>query len=170
MSKVNNKGKFVILKLQQQGSIPKTGYFEITEDLIQTYVDCYDLLFSKTTGLKNKGMKNFARKIAGLSLLKELEQRGEEIKSNAGIVYMISNPSFPNHVKIGMTQNLNKRLATYQTYDPYRQFKVEHYEFVCNRKQNERKILNSVRVDIERGEWIKRPIATTVFHCILRDE
>lgn len=169
MSKINNKGQFVLLKMRESGIIPTDGFFEITEDLIVKYMDTYRALFSKTTKRVNMGMNSLARKIAGMSLLKELENRQEHVKSKAGMVYMISNPSFPSYVKIGMTVNLETRLKTYQTYDPHRQFKVEHYEFVCDRFITEKKILNSFLVNLEQGEWIQRPNATKIFHDIIQN-
>lgn len=167
MGKINNKGLYVILKMQELGIIPLQGFFDITEELLVQYMKIYHISFSKKNGISKMGMKSLARKIAGMSLLKELERRCEDAKSKAGLVYMISNPSFPEHVKIGMTKNLEKRLSSYQTYDPYRRFQVEHYEFVCDRVFTERKILNSFLVNLEQGEWIKRPNATAIFHDII---
>jgi hypothetical protein len=56
--------------------------------------------------------------------------------------------------KVGMTQNLETRLSQYQTYDPFRQFKVEHYKFVSDRRSEEKKILDMFAVDLAGGEWI----------------
>lgn len=51
----------------------------------------------------------------------------------SGFLYIITNEAFPNWVKIGTTWNLNDRLHTYQTGDPYRRYKIvyslHHPEF-----------------------------------------
>jgi hypothetical protein len=42
-----------------------------------------------------------------------------------GYLYIITNTSFPGWVKVGTTGNLNKRLQTYQTGTPFRNYKLE---------------------------------------------
>lgn len=44
-----------------------------------------------------------------------------------GFIYIISNPAFPTYYKVGVTENINDRLKTYQTGDPRRSYKVEYY-------------------------------------------
>lgn len=170
MGRINDKGHYVMLKMQQMGIIPLTGSFEITESLLVQYIEMYGSMFSRGKGLANKKQQTLlARKIAGLTLLKELRARNAIKDTSAGLVYMISNPVYPEHVKIGMTVDLEQRLNSYQTYDPMRRFKVEHYEFVIDRRLTETKILNSFKVDVEKGEWIKRPSATTIFYDIINN-
>ena len=170
MGTVNDKGQYVLLYMQQHNMLPVEGAFVITEDLLALYMKTYGNLFSSKKGLKNKKQQTIlARKIAGLTFLKELRRRNCLNQTTAGLVYMISNPAYPEHVKIGMTIDLETRLNSYQTYDPYRQFTVEHYEFVLDRRYTETKILNSFHVDVENGEWIKRPKATTIFLDIIKN-
>lgn len=134
--------------------IPKKDPFQITEQMLNYYIFNY----SKTSD-KDKGKKfdfRYARKLAGLSLLKLNLNRGVTFDwIKAGLVYVIVNPAFPNHVKIGMTLDLNKRLKSYQTYDPYKKFYVKHYDFVLDRRKKEKEILINHHIDIEHGEWIK---------------
>jgi hypothetical protein len=87
-------------------------------------------------------------------------------EQNAGFVYVIENPSFPEHYKIGMTVDLETRLDAYQTYDPYRKFKINRYEFVLNRRHTEKLILNSFGISIENGEWVKRNKVESIFKKI----
>ena len=42
-----------------------------------------------------------------------------------GYLYIITNPSFPNWVKVGTTTNFKARLQGYQTSSPFRDYKVE---------------------------------------------
>ena len=44
-----------------------------------------------------------------------------------GYIYIISNSNFPHYYKIGVTQNIESRLRTYQTSSPFRDYKVEYY-------------------------------------------
>lgn len=56
-----------------------------------------------------------------------------------GFLYIITNPSFPNWVKIGTTTNFRTRLQTYQTSSPFRNYKVEflleHPDYISAEKR-----------------------------------
>lgn len=43
---------------------------------------------------------------------------------NEGYLYIITNSSYEGYVKIGITENIDKRLSTYQTADPHRKYKI----------------------------------------------
>lgn len=86
-------------------------------------------------------------------MLKELSSRG--LKSKSGVVYFITNPAWIGMIKVGMTSDLDTRLRAYQTYDPNRAYVAKHYEFVLDRRQTERSVLDIFKVDVsEVGEWI----------------
>lgn len=145
--------------------IPELGMFEVTTTLIDSFYEIY----SEVNSLKNSNTFNtkksnvrYAKKLAGLSLMKlNLERcniktisKVKSLKPKSGIVYLISNPIFPGMYKIGMTQDLGKRLSQYQTCDPYRRYKVEHYKFVEDRKAEEKKYLEQMKVHLVKGEWV----------------
>ncbi len=48
-------------------------------------------------------------------------------RSKSGYVYIISNKNFPNHYKIGVTTDIERRLQNYQTSSPFRDYKIEYY-------------------------------------------
>ena len=56
-----------------------------------------------------------------------------EISLIIGYLYIIENDAFPGWVKIGTTGNLKKRLQTYQTGTPFRNYRIvyslEHPEY-----------------------------------------
>lgn len=144
--------------------ISETGMFQITEDHIQSYIIAYNDL----NGKKGKGLKkreyDLARKIAGINLLKINFNRGAKYNDmKAGIVYVIENPVFPDHYKIGMTIDLVVRLNQYQTYDPYRRYSVVKYQFVEDRRRVEECLLYHPDILKEEGEWIKKEKALDVF-------
>ena len=148
--------------------IPKEEIFQIEEIHLEKYIETYHDLFGK----KNKGVKTnsnfkFARKLAGLTLLKVNYARKAKFKDmKSGLVYMIENPAFPEHYKIGMTIDLNSRIDSYQTYDPYRKYKVTKYDFVLNRSKIEKLILLNPNIINENGEWIKKENAIKIFEKI----
>lgn len=160
-----NKSIDVIKNLITKKLIPEVGNFEVTEQLIDSYQSIYKKLY-ETKGVNIKSSnKKYARKLAGIFLMQENQKRLSIIKQvkisdskytdNCGIVYIISNNSFPGCYKVGMTKNLETRLKSYQTYDPYRSYKIEHYRFVKDAKYTEAEILKHFNFSIVKGEWIK---------------
>lgn len=160
------KHEIVIDTLIKRKKIPEIGYFLIDEKLCSEYDNTFKELFpSKNTKLKNHKIK-FNNKLTRISLLNCLKQRKYEedynvtkrfkSENNFGILYIISNPSFPNFIKLGITSNLNNRLKTYQTCDPYRSFKVEHYILIDDVNKIENEIHVKYGISYENGEWIKR--------------
>lgn len=53
-----------------------------------------------------------------------------------------------------MTIDLDKRLESYQTGDPFRKYYVKHYDFVLERRNAEKEILTNYSINIENGEWL----------------
>lgn len=134
-----------------RGIIPK-GNYTITESLLTEFINTYSDLGTKGTKYNRK----FARKLAGLSFLKHKLSLGYKYNTiSEGIVYFIENPAWPNFLKVGITVDLDKRLQTYQTYSPFRDFKVKHYEFVLDRRLAEKSLLNSGLVESRKGEWVR---------------
>ena len=134
--------------------LPDTCLFDITEFHIKKYIEYYSNIHGKGN---KKYDESYARKLAGLNLLKYKISLGASYKnSKEGLIYVIENSAFDGYQKIGMTIDLVQRLKSYQTYDPLKRYRITHYDFVLNRKHTEEKILNSFNVDIESGEWIKK--------------
>jgi hypothetical protein len=159
---IKEKIEVIINELIQHGIIPSDGKFEVTADLIDKYRIVYGVvnnvpLFPKL----NKADNRLSRKLAALTLLEFTLSKG--YKPKAGFVYGISNPSYPGYYKIGITQDLDKRLSTYQTYDPHRQFKVEHYRFVEDKRLEEKRILQQYQTDLSKGEWITTEKLSDIF-------
>jgi hypothetical protein len=163
----------VIEKLVENGVIPEFGEFDVTDSIIDHYQIVYKSLYERVGNELTSSNKSYARKLAGLFLMKENQNRLSNIqevkitkskyKSECGIVYVISNPSFQGCYKVGITKNLNSRLKSYQTYDPNRSFKVEHYRFVKNSRQAEKEILSKFNLSLLKGEWIRGEEIKTLF-------
>lgn len=150
--------------MMDRGLIPKTGPFEITDKMLDASYMIYQQCFPPK-GRKKRSPSDIrlSRKICGLNLMKLLKSRQVadskpsrtvKLDTKAGFVYVISNPAFPGKYKVGMTTDIESRLATYQTYDPNRLFKVERYMFVEDRREVEKEILRKYSVDIDKGEWV----------------
>lgn len=72
-----------------------------------------------------------------------------------GYLYIIINEAFPGWVKVGTTDNLIKRLHTYQTGDPFRKYKIVYSIKHPKYKEAEHKIKETMKhFALERkNEW-----------------
>ena len=157
-----------IQTMVDSGVIDSSSIFQIQECHLESYLRIYHSIFGKTkVGCGKNTNVRFARRLAGRSLLKVNFDRGARFTDiKAGIVYLIENVAFPNYCKVGMTINLKQRLEVYQTYDPYRRFKVRKYDFVLDRCLTEKQILSNSNLFNEQGEWIKTDNADVIFKQI----
>lgn len=156
--------------LLEHGKIPELGHFEITEDLLKDYFFAYAIVNGKIVGTNSKSNTKFARRLAGLNLLKENICRGTKASDiKAGHVYLISNPAFPLHYKVGVSFDAHKRLSSYQTYSPYRDFVLEKYDFVIDKFKTEKLLLAHPLLTKENGEWVKKDNAKLIFDDLATD-
>lgn len=158
--------------MMKRGLMPTKGSFQVTEEMLEHSYNIYREVhgFDPTKRMSNAEVK-FSKRLAGLNMMKLSMSRTDDIPNGAlksnkvrcGFVYMVSNPAFPGIFKVGMTTNLNKRLSTYQTGDPYRSYKVENYRFVEDRKLIEDSLLKEFSLDVVKGEWVKSEKASEIF-------
>jgi len=90
-----------------------------------------------------------------------------------GYVYAITNPAWPEWVKIGMAVDADDRCNSYQTSSPFRDYKIEHVVVTNNRRAAEaeaHKAANKIAKEV-RGEWFKLDIeqAKTILNNITID-
>ena len=50
-------------------------------------------------------------------------------RSQSGWIYVVTNPKWKNWVKVGVTRNLKKRLSSYNTSSPNRDFRIEWHKY-----------------------------------------
>lgn len=139
--------------LIKQGIVPATRInFDITEHMLENAVRIYGQM-GDGNGRFNY---HFARKMHGLNLLLLKFSRGSKLKDcKEGLVYLIANPAWADYLKIGMTIDLNARIKSYQTYDPFQRFYVKNYEFCIDRRAAEKELLEKFNFHLSSGEWIK---------------
>jgi hypothetical protein len=162
----DKKAKEIFNVMMSRGLIPYEDQFIITEELLNSSVKIGEELFKKIDNKRNNASRiRFHKKIAGLNMLALNEERAalatnivtiknKTVKQNSGFVYLISNSAFPEWIKVGITKNLEKRLSTYQTYDPLRRYIVEKYSFVEDSRYIEKLLLNKYKISTKTGEWI----------------
>ena len=160
-----NKDDVVIANLVARNILPIEGSFDITVQLIDEFYDTYSRLYSTSDKNNKNSNVKYAKKLAGLSLLKLLKARSDIVSSigpvstrfsiTAGFLYIVKNPSFPNHFKVGVTRDLKYRLNTYQTGDPHRGYEVDKYVFLEDVRKIETEIFEDFSDHIENGEWLR---------------
>lgn len=170
------KSEIVIEELIKLGKLSKEGVFEITSGLVDDYFYTYKRVIGSENKFQKKKKILFARKLAAMFLLEELKKRSTTINSikktnlineiSGGFVYIISNLAFPDWYKIGITKDMKSRLNSYQTYDPLKRYKIEHYVFCPDSRNQEKIILENFGIDIVRGEWINIDSALKIFNKI----
>ena len=87
-----------------------------------------------------------------------------------GYVYAITNPAWPEWVKIGMAIDADDRCNGYQTSSPFRDYKIEHVVVTNNRRDAEAEAHKAATKMAKetRGEWFKLDIelAKTILNNI----
>lgn len=83
--------------------------------------------------------------------------KGKQVDITEGFIYCLSNPAWPEWVKVGETIDYESRLKTYQTSSPMTDYKMFLTWWVEDRKMSEREILDSFRASgyEVQGEWVK---------------
>jgi len=74
-----------------------------------------------------------------------------------GYVYAITNPAWPEWVKIGMAVDADDRCNGYQTSSPFRDYSLEHVVVSNNRRVSEAQAHKAAAkiAEEQRGEWFK---------------
>lgn len=160
------KAKVIFDVMIKRGYLPNDGSFEVTKKLIDISHEIGNEMFAVNGRKQKPSDLRFRKRIAGLTLMELKAERDgyKEIisvkparrKDVCGFVYIIKNDCYPNHFKIGITSNVERRLATYQTYDPNRSFYVDKKYFVENTRIVENNLLNAFsNYDKHNGEWVE---------------
>jgi hypothetical protein len=77
----------------------------------------------------------------------------KQTRTREGFVYAITNPAFPGYVKIGRALDPEDRLASFQTGDPLRRYKLEGYRYSKDRYAAEQSVHSALKPWWAGGEW-----------------
>jgi len=86
------------------------------------------------------------------------------VSTKAGHVYIISNPAWPEWVKVGMAIDTEDRCSSYQTSSPFRDYVVE-YSFASEDRRRDESLAHQKLAAISkdrRGEWFKLPVSEAI--------
>ena len=79
-------------------------------------------------------------------------------RKRKGYIYMISSPAFKDWVKIGQTQNVDKRLAAFNSTNPFRDFIVDCFiedEHIGKTESYLLYLIHKECGEACQGEWLK---------------
>lgn len=117
-----------------------TGMFDITDELCANVYFKYvypttKLAYIDTSDNKLRKLLSTQLNYTRLSLLRVKYMRnGYKSKGiKEGFVYLITNPAWPDMMKIGSSIDVKSRLNSYQTYSPKRDYKLVRYYFSRDR-------------------------------------
>lgn len=79
-----------------------------------------------------------------------------------GYVYVITNPAWPDHVKIGCAGDCNKRLSQFNTGSPRRDYAMPFHVYSSNRVRAERLVHSRLRDQRAAGEWFQLSVWAAV--------
>lgn len=121
------------------------GLFDITDELCATiyfkYVyPYYDLQYVKDKKSRMIRIISTQLNYTRLSLLRVKYMRNNYSAKGIkeGFVYLITNPAWPNHMKIGSAIDVKRRFNSYQTYSPMRDYELKCYYFTNDRFSEEK--------------------------------
>lgn len=132
--------------LLNKGIINASG-FAITKYVIDEYIKAYASLSIKS---HNNFDYRLASKIACMNLVEF--KKANKIPCKEGFAYIVTNPAWPNHYKVGMSKHVKKRVQTYQTYSPYRDYKLEWFGFWFDAQKGEKQLRECF--DSISHEWV----------------
>lgn len=161
-----DKAKQIFNVMIDRGFLPREGSFEVTKDLIDISHDIGNELFSQNGRKQKPSDLRFRKRISGLTLM-HLKSERDAVEENftlkksrlihtCGFVYIIKNPNYIGHFKLGITSDVEKRIKSYQTYDPNRSFYVDKKYFVENTRKVENYLISMFsNFDVNNGEWLE---------------
>ncbi len=86
---------------------------------------------------------------------------------NGGYLYIITNPAWKGYYKIGQTINLSKRLSTYQTSSPLRDYSFLTTKKVRDMNKSEKQLLEELKRFYEvKGEWVVASKPEHILHLM----
>lgn len=161
MNKMNTQTLKTFDILSEEGIIPSSGNFDVSEEMLN--------LFSSTYCSLNKSCyvqtASVSRRYAGICLINLKLSRNIKPKDiKDGFVYLITNPAWEEYTKVGISVDIYRRLASYQTSDPLRAYKITGYEYVLDRKSSEKKIHDDFGV--VDGEWVKNSSSLEIIRSL----
>lgn len=83
-----------------------------------------------------------------------LARTGATRTDPSGHVYILANPAWPSHCKIGMALDMKDRVKVFQTGSPYRDYRVVASAYFVDRKEAEAALHQQLRGHrIGKTEW-----------------
>ena len=125
---------------------------------IDVGVEAYDMIrerLEKEVEGFGKGQSGLGKGKVAVNFETDAPTRSSDDPKIVKYVYIISNASYPGFYKVGISDNVKRRLNGYQTGDPNRGYKVEHSKLTPYYKEIERYIHKKY---YNLHEWVSVPL------------
>ena len=116
---------------------------------IDISVMAYDLVRQRLKKEVKQNLNDWGKKVNYTTKAPKYDDIG---KKESGYVYIIANPLFKGKYKIGIASDPKKRLNSYQTSDPSRNFKLVYSKKTPKYKEIEKHIIKNYE---SKYEWVK---------------
>lgn len=110
--------------------------------------------------IKNQYSITYSKKCSECRRESIRERRSKNKNKQLTYIYVITNPIYDGWVKIGRSRNVFNRIKNYQTYSPYRDFKLEYYLRIYNIDEVENIFYDMF--GYENNEWFNIPITEAI--------
>lgn len=138
-----------INKLEELGYISPDCEFDITDSLLDKFQEVYCTITNTPKSTKARELR-YANKLAAMSFVKYKKSHNK--LNGEGFLYIIENPAWKGLYKIGVSHDPLTRLRSYQTYSPYRDYKLLHYSFFTDTRKVESRLLGEL--PRYKNEWV----------------
>lgn len=93
---------------------------------------------------------------------KVIKKSEEFLRKESRYCYIVTNPAFPNYIKLGITNDPVRRLISYQTADPFRKYKLEYKILINSFIALEIEKHFKCNFSLDNGEWYKMEVNTAI--------
>lgn len=138
------------------------GWLNAVSRLTYQIAGCSERAFYALPRGQRLAVRETAKQLHDLGVDFATAQRAEKT-DRRGFVYVITNPAWPDAVKIGRAFDPESRLNGYQTSSPARDFELAHAVYFADCHLAEREI--HLRLGIARlnGEWFHLSVAAAAY-------
>ena len=136
---------------------------EYTVSIITNVVNSDEIDKLKNQTVTNQKLNRlFFDQMVARDLVKIHHETSGATGLKCGYVYLITNPAWPEWIKVGGAVDINDRLRSYQTSCPLRDYQIEYYFFSFDRRLDERKLLEKYNAS---NEWICASLDEVKEYC-----
>lgn len=127
----------------------RNGYRQLRETMVGGRRKYYSMSAEERSRINRKAIKLYD---LGASQLRAMQA---EPILNEGFVYVVSNPAWPEYVKVGRAFDPVERTRAFQTSGPHRDYKLEYAVYFEDCRKAEQLVHDTLADYRAEGEWFR---------------